>query len=93
MISAIEYFVLGSSPYFITPPIWLKNTPVAFPDAKNSENLNKVLKIINAPSGKKYTNGLNIKGEWMNKFGFELGDMVNVEVSQNRILVEKIVGE
>ena len=65
--------------------------PDGFSDAENSETLNKVLKVINAPSGKKYTTGLNIKGEWMKKFGFELGDMVNVEVSANRILVEKVV--
>lgn len=65
--------------------------PDGFSDAEKSETLKKILQVINASYGKKYTNGLNIKGEWMKRFGFELGDKVNVEVRQNRILVEKII--
>jgi hypothetical protein len=69
----------------------VKKTPTAFSDAKNSETLNKVLKVINAPSGKKYTNGLNIKGEWMKRFNFNLHDIVHVTISENQILIEKII--
>lgn len=69
----------------------VKKTPVALSDTENSDTLNKVLKVINAPSGKKYTNGLNIKGEWMKRFGFELGDMVCVVITKNKIKVSKII--
>lgn len=71
----------------------VKKTPTAFSDAENSETLNKVLKVVNSPSGKKYTNGLNLKGEWMKKFGFDLHDIVNVTVTNSRILIEKIIND
>lgn len=67
--------------------------PDGFSDAEKPETLKKVLQICNKSYKARYTIGLNIQGDYLIKFGFELGDKINVEVSRNRILVEKIVGK
>jgi len=40
--------------------------------------------------GNKYTSAINIKGEYLKKYGFELGDFVKVEVSK-KIVIQKNV--
>ena len=57
------------------------------------EKIHKTLKIVHKPYGNTYTIGLNLQGKYLERFGFEFGDMVNVEISKNRILIEKIVLE
>lgn len=39
--------------------------------------------------GKRYTLGINLKGDYLQKYGFEVGDMVKVEVKQNQIVITK----
>jgi len=41
--------------------------------------------------GNKYTSAINVKGEYLKKFSFELGDFVKVEVSKNKIVIQKNV--
>lgn len=39
--------------------------------------------------GKRYTSGINLKGDYLQKYGFQVGDMVKVEVKQNQIIITK----
>jgi len=39
--------------------------------------------------GKRYTQGINLKGDYLKKFGFEVGDMVKVEIHKNEIIITK----
>lgn len=41
------------------------------------------------PKAKSYTPGINIKGEYLKKHGFHVGDYVNVEISENLIIITK----
>ena len=47
--------------------------------------------MCRAAQGNKYTSAINIKGEYLKKYGFELGDFVKVEVSKNKIVIQKNV--
>lgn len=70
----------------------MDKNPNVFSDAQNSEEiLSKTLKVVNKPYQKTYVNGLNLQGKYFQRFGFELGDPVSVEVSMNRILIKKII--
>ncbi len=51
--------------------------------------MNKILKVCRFFQGKKHTNKINISGDWLEKFGFETGDLVKVEVTQNKITIIK----
>ncbi|MDD2799376.1 MAG: SymE family type I addiction module toxin [Bacteroidales bacterium] len=51
--------------------------------------MEKLLTVCQVPQGKKYTAGVNIKGEYLKKFGFAVGDFVKVTVSNNKIIIEK----
>jgi antitoxin component of MazEF toxin-antitoxin module len=51
--------------------------------------MEKFLKVCNLPQGSGYVPGLNIRGEYMKKFGFSTGDFVKVNISENRIVIEK----
>lgn len=57
------------------------------------EPLHKKLRIVNKPYQKTYTVGLNIQGKYLQEFGFILGDIVDVIVSENRILIEKVINK
>ncbi|QGY44834.1 hypothetical protein GM418_14505 [Maribellus comscasis] len=64
----------------------------SFNDEKNShQTLQKVLRVVNKPYQKTYTNGINIQGEYLKKFGFEKGDKVEVLVTENQIKISKII--
>lgn len=51
--------------------------------------MEKLLKVCQTAQGKKYTNKINIAGEWLKKFGFNDGDLVKVSISQNEIKIIK----
>ena len=51
--------------------------------------LTKLLKVCSLPGGRKHTTGINLKGDYLTKHGFHIGDYVNVEVSENRIVITK----
>ena len=51
--------------------------------------MEKLLKVCQTAQGKKYTNKINIAGEWLKKFGFNEGDLVKVAISQNEIKITK----
>ena len=53
--------------------------------------MEKLLTVCRSAQGNKYTNAINIKGEYLKKYGFELGDFVKVEVSKNKIVIQKNV--
>ena len=53
--------------------------------------LQKTLNVINMPSHGYYVPGINIKGKYLKKYGFNTGDKVFVQVAENRILIEKIL--
>lgn len=61
-------------------------------DEKTSnQTLQKVLRVVNKSYQKTYTNGINIQGEYLKKFGFEKGDKVEVLVKENQISISKII--
>jgi len=47
--------------------------------------MEKLLTVCRASQGNKNTSAINIKGEYLKKYGFELGDFVKVEVSKKRL--------
>lgn len=51
--------------------------------------IEKLLTVCKMASGKKYTSGINIKGDYLQKYGFNVGDMVKVEVKNNQIIISK----
>ena len=51
---------------------------------------NKILKVVRIPQGKRYTTGLNLKGDYLLKYGFDFGDMVNISFENGKILITKI---
>lgn len=51
--------------------------------------IQKLLQVCKLSAGKHYKPGINIKGDYLLKYGFEVGDMVNVEISENQILIQK----
>ncbi|MEI6752907.1 MAG: phage integrase SAM-like domain-containing protein [Paludibacter sp.] len=55
------------------------------------EKMDKLLTVCRAAQGNKYTNAINIKGEYLKKYGFEQGDFVKVSVTKNKITIEKNV--
>lgn len=67
----------------------------AFSDTKKFDTpvLQKKLKVVNKPYKDTYVIGLNIQGKYLGKYGFELGDIVDVAVSENQILIEKVLRE
>ena len=53
--------------------------------------MDKLLTVCRAAQGNKYTSAINIKGDYLKKYGFELGDFVKVEITKNQIIIQKNV--
>lgn len=51
--------------------------------------LTKLLKVCGLPYNKTYIAGINLKGEYLTKHGFNIGDYVNVEITENKIVITK----
>jgi hypothetical protein len=51
--------------------------------------MEKLLKICNLPQGGGYVPGINLKGQYLKRFGFYPGEFVKVEVSENQIIISK----
>ena len=51
--------------------------------------MEKILKVCQAPQGNRYTSKINIAGDWLIKYGFNLGDFVKVEIRKNEIIITK----
>lgn len=51
--------------------------------------IQKLLQVCRLSSGKHYKPGINLKGDYLLKYGFDVGDYVSVEVSKNKIIIEK----
>ena len=49
----------------------------------------KVLKISYLFSNKKAVPKINISGQWLKNAGFEIGENVKIEISQNQIIIKK----
>ncbi len=56
------------------------------------EIMERILKCVSFPAGRKRTAGFNLKGEYLKKYGFEVGDFVKVEISQHKIVITKNQG-
>jgi hypothetical protein len=71
----------------------LLNEGSHFSDAKKqkTEPIYKKLKVVNKHYLKTYVPGFNIQGKYLEKYGFSYGDFVDVIVSENRILIEKVI--
>lgn len=54
--------------------------------------LTKLLKVCGLPTREKHTAGINLKGEYLKDYGFNIGDYVNVEVTENKIVITKDQG-
>lgn len=48
----------------------------------------KILKISYLFSNKKAVPKINISGQWLKTAGFEIGQSVKVEVSENKIIIK-----
>jgi hypothetical protein len=68
-----------------------KFSSTSFREPENQDSLSKQLKVVKKPYRNEYVPGFNIQGKYLEAFGFHKGDMVEVLVSENRILIEKIV--
>jgi len=68
-----------------------KPTWTSFREPENQDSLSQQLKVVKKPYRKEYVPGFNIQGIYLEAFGFNKGDMVDVLVSENRILIEKII--
>jgi len=51
--------------------------------------IEKILTVCQMTQGKKYAPGINLKGDYLKKFGFNVGDMVKVELHKNKIVISK----
>jgi hypothetical protein len=68
-----------------------KLSSTSFRESEDQDSLIKQLKVVNKPYKNAYVPDLNIQGKYLETFGFNKGDMVDVLVSENRILIEKII--
>jgi len=68
-----------------------KSSSTSFREPENLDSLSKQLKVVKKSYRNGYVPGLNIQGKYLETFGFTKGDMVDVLVSENRILIEKII--
>jgi hypothetical protein len=64
-----------------------------FSDAPKSKlkPLQKKLKIVFKPYNGSYTLGLNLKGKYFEKYGYKWHDEVRATITENQILIEKII--
>ena len=67
----------------------IAHDPVLGP--QNENVLVKKLRIVNKPYKNTYTPGFNIQGKYLMDYGFQKGDLVNVEITRNQILIRKII--
>ena len=51
--------------------------------------MDKLLTVTRTAQGKRYTSVINIKGDYLTKYGFNLGYFVKVTVTKNKITIEK----
>lgn len=52
--------------------------------------MERVLQCVRLPQNGKGTIGFNLKGEYLKLFGFQLGDKVKVDISENKIVLSKV---
>lgn len=70
----------------------LEKSAPFFDGEKNEDKiLQKTLKVVNKPYKDKYVPGINIQGKYLNIYGFNTGDKVFIQVTENKILIEKIL--
>ena len=68
-----------------------KSSSASFREPEKQDSLSKQLKVVKKPYRNEYVPGFNIQGKYLEAFGFNKGDMVDVLVSENRILIENII--
>jgi hypothetical protein len=49
----------------------------------------RLLKVVKKPQGKTYVNGINLQGKYLEKFGFNLDDILTVSFEMNKIIISK----
>jgi len=70
-----------------------KNSTSSFSEPKNHESITKTLKVTKTGYRNEYVPKVNIQGKYLEAFGFYKNDQVNIVVTENRILIEKIIRE
>jgi len=68
-----------------------KSSSPSFHKPENQDSLSNQLKVVKKPYRNEYVPGFNIQGKYLETFGFNKGDMVDVLVSENKIQIEKII--
>jgi len=57
-------------------------------DEKKNENfINRSLKVVRKAQNKLYVNGINIQGRYLEKFGFNYGDELEVKIRHGLIVI------
>ena len=51
--------------------------------------MERILKVCQTAQDNRYTSKINIAGDWLKKYGFNLGDLVKVEIRKNEIVISK----
>ena len=51
--------------------------------------MERILKVCQTAQGNRYTSKINIAGDWLKNYGFNLGDLVKVEIRKNEIVISK----
>ena len=51
--------------------------------------MEKLLKICNLPQGGGYVPGINLKGQYLNNFGFHPGEFVSLDIKENQIIITR----
>lgn len=51
--------------------------------------MEKYLKCVTAQDGSRYTVGINLKGDYLKQYNFNVGDCVKVDLSENQIIITK----
>ncbi|MEZ5196404.1 MAG: hypothetical protein R2764_08390 [Bacteroidales bacterium] len=70
-----------------------KPSPNIFRESENSQKLYKILKVVGKPYKNMYVPGFNLQGKYLEAYGFEKGTITEVIVSENKILISKIIEE
>jgi hypothetical protein len=70
-----------------------KPSPNFFCKSENPQKLYKTLKVVGKPYKNMYVPGFNLQGKYLEAYGFEKRAITEVIVSENKILISKIIEE
>ena len=56
----------------------------------NKNHGNKILKVVNHPCNTGYVPSIKVSGKWLNTFGFEVGEQVQIRSQKGFITISKV---